>query len=372
MKIVHISDVHFGFELMRNKIEEAVRQINEMEPDLVVLTGDIGLWGIHREFKEAYETLSDLKPDLFAIPGNHDARNDGIKYFKLYFGKNRKVLKIDNFVFIGVDSTLPDSDDGYIGPEQREWITDNVKGGCTNFICLHHHVVPVPHTGRNMNVLIDAAEFVETLTLNCHGAIVLAGHRHVPYSTKLLRTHIIHAGSVSSYKVLMPDNNYNVIEIEKDRINLKLKFVDLGEVEIGTFRLKPETPESMSRYHRLTSTRKVLFLSKKNDCRSKIAESLFNRLSPDNMHAVSAGMDPAENVDALASKILSEMGLDITRPRKFVREMMEDADYVVSLEEDIEADEFWKVQRPRSEDECRRLVKIMEKNVKDLVRKILL
>nr|WP_244403235.1 metallophosphoesterase [Ferroglobus placidus] len=43
MKIVHISDVHFGFELLKDKVEKAIKQINEIEPDLVVLTGDIGL-----------------------------------------------------------------------------------------------------------------------------------------------------------------------------------------------------------------------------------------------------------------------------------------------------------------------------------------
>ncbi|WP_456371067.1 metallophosphoesterase family protein [Geoglobus sp.] len=245
MQIVHISDVHFGFELVRDKVEKAIRQINELEPDVVVLTGDIGQWGIHHEFREAYETLSGLEPDLLAFPGNHDARNDGLKYFQLYFGRRKKAVKMDEVVIVGVDSTLPDTDDGYIGPEQREWISKKVRKNCVNIIAMHHHVVPIPHTGRNRNVLIDAAEIVEALTLHCHGGIVVAGHRHVPYSTKLLRTHIIHAGSLSSYKVLMPDHSYNIIEIEGDKINLKLRFVDLGEIEIGTFTIKPEPADSM-------------------------------------------------------------------------------------------------------------------------------
>lgn len=353
-------------------MEKAIKQINELEPDIVVLTGDIGLWGIHHEFKDAYETLSDLKPDLFAIPGNHDARNDGIKYFRLYFGKNRKTLKMDNVVFIGVDSTLPDSDDGYIGPEQREWVSKRVRENCINIIAMHHHVVPVPHTGRNMNVLIDAAETVEALTLHCYGGIVLAGHRHVPYSTKLLRTHIIHAGSLSSYKVLMPDNNYNIIEVGEGEITLKLRFVDLGEVEIGTFRLKPETPESLQKFHRLTSTRKVLFVSRRNACRTKIAEALFNKVAPDNMHAISAGLEPAENVDFTASKVMKELGLSLAKPMKLVEDMVEEADYVVSFDQEIKADEFWDVNLPRDEDKCRKIVKRIDEEVRALIGKILI
>ncbi len=372
MEIVHISDVHFGFEHLKDKAEKAIRQINELEPEIVVLTGDIGLWGIHHEFREAYEVLSDLNADLFAIPGNHDARNDGLKYFELYFGKARKKRRIDDVVVLGVNSTLPDTDDGYIGPQQREWVARNVRENCINIIAMHHHVVPVPHTGRNMNVLIDAAETVEALTLHCHGGIVLAGHRHVPYSTKLLRTHIIHAGSLSSYKVLMPDNSYNIIEIGDEKISLKLRFVDLGEMEIGTFTLKPEPPDSIMKYHRLTSTRKILFISQRNSCRTKIAEAIFNKIAPHNMHAVSAGIGPCRDVDAIALSVGKSLGLKLSKPRKLVRDMVEDADYVVSFDESIEGtnpDEVWDIKAPTTEEEYLGMVREIERRVNELVRK---
>ncbi len=373
MKIVHISDVHFGFEHLKDKAEKAIKQINDIEPDIVLLTGDVGLWGIHHEFKEAYETLSQLRADLFAIPGNHDARNDGLKYFELYFGKPRKDVRTDDVVILGVNSTLPDTDDGYIGPHQREWMAKKVRKNCINVIAMHHHIVPVPHTGRNMNVLIDAAETVEALTIHCHGGIVLAGHRHVPYSTKLLRTHIIHAGSLSSYKVLMPDNSYNIIEIGNDKIDLKLRFVDLGEIEIGTFTLKPEPPDSLLKYHRLTSTKKVLFVSSQNSCRTKIAEAIFNRDAPHNMHAVSAGFMPASDVSDLARFLAERSGLKLTKPRKLVDEMIDDADCVVFFDDDtgeIRADEVWKIRAPESEEEAIRMMKELEKRVNELIRKL--
>jgi|GEM_PF-107027 protein-tyrosine-phosphatase/predicted phosphodiesterase len=371
MRIVHISDVHFGYELRRDMVKKAVKQINELEPDLVILTGDIGLWGIHQEFRDAYETLSDLKADLMAIPGNHDARNDGLKYFKLYFGKLRKALKLDDYIIVGVDSSMPDSDDGHIGSEQREWMAEKFRKGCVNMLALHHHIVPIPHTGRNMNVLVDAAEVIETLMTHCHGGIVLAGHRHVPYSTKLLRTHIIHAGTLSSYKVLMPDNNYNILELESESITLKLRFIDLGEVEIGRFRIKHEPPESTGIYHRLSGTRKVLFVSRSNACRTKIAEAIFNEISPGNMHAVSAGTEPAKTIDATAVKILDELSIGVSKPRKLSQEMLEDADYVVSFDEEIKADEYWDIRSPENAEDCRKTAKKIEGLARELVRKIL-
>ena len=373
MQIVHISDVHFGFELVRDKVEKAIRQINELEPDVVVLTGDIGQWGIHHEFREAYETLSGLEPDLLAIPGNHDARNDGLKYFQLYFGRRKKAVKMDEVVIVGVDSTLPDTDDGYIGPEQREWIARKVRKSCVNIIAMHHHVVPIPHTGRNRNVLIDAAEIVEALTLHCHGGIVVAGHRHVPYSTKLLRTHIIHAGSLSSYKVLMPDHSYNIIEIEGDKINLRLRFVDLGEIEIGTFTIKPEPADSVVKYHRLTSTKRVLFVSRRNSCRTKLAEAIFNKVAPHNMRALSAGLHPESELNPLAEWIAEKKALKLTSPMKISRELVEDSDYVISLDGELDGiriDEVWELKHPGTEDECVALLGEIENEVLRLIRRL--
>ncbi len=285
LRIVQISDLHFGSEFKPDKFSRAIKQINAIEPDLVVLSGDIVTWGIHREFRDAYEALGDLNAEIFAIPGNHDARNDGIKYFRLYFGEPKKHIKLDDVVIVGVNSTLPDSDDGYIGEEQRKWVERKFRRSCTNILVLHHHIIPVPHTGRNRNVLIDAGEIVESLMLHCHGGIVLAGHRHVPYSVKLLRTHIIHAGTLSSYKVLMPDNNYNIIEIDGEYMRLKLKFVDHGEVDIGRFMLKRGMPRAISLYHNLTSTKRVAFVSEDIEMARRASE-LFNRTSPENMHAM--------------------------------------------------------------------------------------
>ncbi|NOZ82580.1 MAG: metallophosphoesterase [Euryarchaeota archaeon] len=337
MRIVQISDTHFGEEFKPEKFREAVRQINEMEPELVILSGDIVTWGIHTEFREAYEAIGDIQAEVFAIPGNHDARNDGLKYFRLYFGEVKKSTRLDDLVIAGVNSTLPDSDDGYVGEEQRRWVERTFRRNCINMLVLHHHVVPVPHTGRNQNVLIDAGEVVESLMLHCHGGVVLAGHRHVPYSTKLLRTHIIHAGTLSSYKVLMPDNNYNVIEFEEESIRLKLRFVHRGEVEVGRFAIKHGMPGAVELYRRLSSTHRVLFIASDAAAAEKIAR-VFNRLSPENMHASVA-----------------------TPESRRIGELLEGADYTVALEDFSRADEVWE---ELSQDE-------VEARLRGLVEKLL-
>ncbi len=371
MNIIHISDLHFGEELVRDKVVKAVRQINEIEPDLVVFTGDMSCWGIHSEMRDAYETLLDLKPELFAVPGNHDARNAGIEFFELYFGKRRKTFSGDGIKIIGIDSTQPDIDDGYVGYEQRRWIEDELRKDKVCVLALHHHIVPIPETGRERNVLIDAGEMNELL-IRKGVAVVLAGHRHMPYSVRFMRTHIIHAGSLGSFKVLgMPDHNYNVIEIDDERLKLKLRFVDFGEVEVGSYAVKTEVPESVEIYHRIARPKKVLFVSKSNDCRTLMAEAIFNRVSPNNMLALSAGVEPSETIDAVAQEVMAEVGLRITtKPRKLSADMLKDFDVVIEFDE-LGFGEFWDVKKPGSREEYRDVRNEIWKKVEELARRML-
>ncbi len=370
MRIVHVSDLHFGDELVRDKVVKAIRQINELEPDLVVVTGDVSCWGIHSEMRDAYETLIDLKPETIFVPGNHDARNNGREFFELYFGKTKKHYKADGILIIGVDSTQPDLDDGHVGYEQREWIRSKLRRDKINILALHHHVVPVPKTGRERNVLIDAGEIVEMIT-SAGVNIVLAGHRHMPYAIRLMHTHIIHAGTLGSFKVLgMPDQNYNVIDIEEETVSLRLKFIDFGEVEVGRYTIERAEPESIV-YHRIARPKKVLFVSKANDCRTLMAEAIFNRISPNNMLALSAGVEPAESVDYRAMAVMREVGMKLNgKPRKVSAEMLRDFDVVVEFDE-LGLGERWEIEKPTTIDDYRRVRREIWKRVEGLVKRLL-
>ena len=74
LKIVHISDIHLGGFNYRFKIlERAVKQINELKPDLIVFTGDLvnnyawELIGWDKIFKQL-----EAKKGKYAVLGNHD------------------------------------------------------------------------------------------------------------------------------------------------------------------------------------------------------------------------------------------------------------------------------------------------------------
>lgn len=70
-KLIHITDLHFGGEIPE-AVEAAVAFAHAEEPDLVLVTGDITLNGLPREFRAAAAWLARLPQPVLVTPGNHD------------------------------------------------------------------------------------------------------------------------------------------------------------------------------------------------------------------------------------------------------------------------------------------------------------
>ncbi len=56
----------------------------------------------------------------------------------------------------------------------------------------------------------------------------------------------------------------------------------------------------------------VLFLCTGNSCRSQMAEGLLRHLAGERFEAVSAGLEPGNEVHALSIKVMKEIGIDIS------------------------------------------------------------
>ncbi len=229
--IVHISDLHISNSAFDEQVfNEAIVEINNLEPDMVILTGDITENGYYAEFQQATKYLGMFDAPLFAVPGNHDARNLGYQTFEELIGeKSWKLTMDDNFTVIGLDSSSPDEDKGHIGTPQHMWLEHQLDECVINdqfsIVALHHHVVPLPQTGRERNVLSDAGDILKTLTTH-EVDLVLSGHKHVPNIWKLNNTLIVNAGSISSVKLRGKNkNSYNIYNITDSEIEIFLNEV---------------------------------------------------------------------------------------------------------------------------------------------------
>lgn len=75
-KMVQISDLHLGTWTSEKPLEEAIRIINNLNPDVVLFTGDLVNYATREAFRFE-ESLKKIKAPLgvFAILGNHDYGN---------------------------------------------------------------------------------------------------------------------------------------------------------------------------------------------------------------------------------------------------------------------------------------------------------
>jgi 3',5'-cyclic AMP phosphodiesterase CpdA len=71
IRIAHLSDIHFGGELTE-AVEAAIGAVAAFEPTLTLVSGDITLNGLPREFKAARRWLDRLPNPRLVTPGNHD------------------------------------------------------------------------------------------------------------------------------------------------------------------------------------------------------------------------------------------------------------------------------------------------------------
>lgn len=76
-KIVHISDVHYGMTVNEKELDNLVKKVNMLKPDIIVITGDLIDRHTILEEKEINKIISILnkmeaKISKYAIMGNHD------------------------------------------------------------------------------------------------------------------------------------------------------------------------------------------------------------------------------------------------------------------------------------------------------------
>src|SRR5438067_13859826 len=76
LRIAQISDLHAGEVTFQHDVmARAIDTINRMQPDVVVVAGDLTTAGYEDEYIEAAGIVAQIEPPKMIIPGNHDARN---------------------------------------------------------------------------------------------------------------------------------------------------------------------------------------------------------------------------------------------------------------------------------------------------------
>lgn len=235
MIIAHISDLHFGPQHRKESFAQAVKEVNKLKPDAIVITGDLTENGLLKEFKAAKQGIAKFDCDIkVTISGNHDYRSTGYLLFKQFF-PIKQVTEVNNSVIIPIGTARPDRDDGEAGHRQVLWLEETLAKYKDKFkiVALHHHLIPVPDTGRDSIPIIDAGDVLRAL-LKGRVNLVMCGHRHRPWKWSVENFTVIHAGTLSSERTRgFFSNSYNIVEINGSNIKTYLKVVGGERMELS-------------------------------------------------------------------------------------------------------------------------------------------
>ena len=225
MRIVHISDIHcnYGTDFNPKIFEKAVKIVNKIKADLIFISGDLTTEGLLSEYDLAEEKIKEIKIKPVIVPGNHDERNLGFRLFREFFGETDFIKKFSQINLVGLASSEPDKDDGRLGRGRHKRIQQAIsKKDKITIIGFHHHLIPVPNSGRETNIIEDAGETLDILLRN-EVPLVLMGHRHVPWAVKIHKTLLVNAGTFSSNRTRAHfGNTFNIIDIDKTKVEVKV------------------------------------------------------------------------------------------------------------------------------------------------------
>jgi len=241
LRIAQISDVHFGgaLSLPAETMERVAEDVRRTDPDVVVVAGDLTYTGYEWEYDEAAAWLSTIDFPQIVIPGNHDGRNVGRVHFRRLFGEpysrfraafdqeRSERLQASGFSIVALDSSEPDLDEGRVGEERYPWIRegfampDDIK-----IVAVHHHLIPIPGTGRERNVVHDAGDLLMTLT-RMDVDLILCGHKHVPFFWGLNGMLLCSSGTAGTRRLRgRTPPSWNEVHVDATTVKVFLRYLD--------------------------------------------------------------------------------------------------------------------------------------------------
>ncbi|MBL4803561.1 MAG: metallophosphoesterase [Alphaproteobacteria bacterium] len=253
MKIIHLSDLHFGTET-DDLVNLTLEHIREAKADFVIISGDFTQIGNKPEFVAARQFIDDIILPTLCIPGNHDVpqRNLYERFTRPY--KKYKAHICDDLMptynndlveLIGINSArraLPHWNwaNGAVSLQQRSALESFFKDTPAEKwrICTMHHPI---HKIADMP--IDVTVLGRKRTLECFHTLkvdlVLTGHVHHAafdmIGDEQHKTAFISASTALSSRKRGHENGFNIIEIDGQHMHVRmLNFEAQGFVETST------------------------------------------------------------------------------------------------------------------------------------------
>ena len=237
MRVAHLSDLHIGSRISREKLDALAADLVNQSVDLLILSGDVTDRGRRWQFRLADSFLRSLSIPFVSVPGNREISISAIcewmipplsmMRYRAFFGDKDRILyksEKHRVVFFGLNSVhaFP-SWPGSITRESRYWLKSQASQFADYFkgLFVHHPVIPVIRSSSFWShTLTDAGELLNICT-QTGISLILQGHKHrsalmeISFPERNAKVVVSSSGAP-----LMPywDSIYHLIDIFPDSI----------------------------------------------------------------------------------------------------------------------------------------------------------
>jgi 3',5'-cyclic AMP phosphodiesterase CpdA len=235
--LIHLSDLHFGPGYLSQLGEWVLTEIEALNPDAVIISGDFTMRARHAEYLAAREWLGRLKRPTLTIPGNHDQPlfapierlvSPFARYQKYICAETDAALQANGLFVVGLNDNRRMLPGGFWSSAQRKWLAAQLDGaprGALRVVTTHHQLMwegemrPAGFWFPSRTLAFLAQHGVE---------LVLNGHTHIPFAAQSPEGIIVaRAGTATSSRTRRGSGNtYNLIVIEDKQVSVFVRQYD--------------------------------------------------------------------------------------------------------------------------------------------------
>lgn len=248
MKIIHISDIHFGKIAHPGIVEALLEEIADEKPNLVAVSGDLTQRARPREFRAAQRMLKGIRQPVIVVPGNHDVYPwwhpvarlfDPLARFRRFITDDLcPTFEMEGLSVLGLNTAHGRTiKGGKINEAVHQRVREHfqmVDRSAFRVIVLHHHLTKIQSLGPH-DIARNARRTLAEAGRMCVD-LVLCGHLHVSHIEPVEiapaghRIVIASAGTATSNRGRYSNrdtNFYNLIEIADDHFRIEERKFEL-------------------------------------------------------------------------------------------------------------------------------------------------